>query len=151
MITQKKSAGKREFFLAVCIVCLIVVIASVLGGIFKNSLIGDISGLLLFCVYGYFVLVRYGAVYTYTVTDSAIRVNRQIGARNKEAELTKDDIIKITHKKPKAKVTYNFSRFIIKRSGVLYILFMNGNDRMAAIVEADRELRDALSKLSGID
>lgn len=148
MVKQKRSAGTKEFILAVGIICVMVLLASILGSVFHNEFLGDISGLILFCIYGYFVLVRYGAVYTYIVSDKHIRINRQIGKRNKEAEITKGDIVEITSQKPKVKTTFNFSRFIIKRADTLYIVFNNGGELNAAIVEADAELRGALGKLT---
>lgn len=144
MLKQEKKSSLSDFLRVIAIVCMVYVLSSVVAGIVKNQLAGDVFALMVFCVYGYFVLVRYSAVYTYTLSEKRFKISRQIGKRHKEAEISKKDIIDISKVKPKVKTTFNFSRFIINRKNTMYLIFNNEGVKMSAIFECDDEMKKAL-------
>ena len=53
------------------------------------------------CILGFFVLTRYAAIFTYSIKDDIVRVNRAIGHRNKEVEFYISDVKSVTRQKPK--------------------------------------------------
>lgn len=145
MLKQTKKAGAKEFFLSLLVIAIIATISSYIRFILpSNKVLGDILGIILFCIYGFNVMCRYGAVYTYTIDDDTLKINRTIGKRNKELQIPISCIKKISNTKPKVNTVYNFSRFIFSRKNTRYIEFEYDRLKQAVLIETDAKM---LSKL----
>lgn len=147
-LTQIKKAGTKEFLLSV----LVFGVLAFLVSYFKFLLpayksIADVGGIFLFVLYGFFVLTRYAAVYTYRLSPDSIKLTRVIGKRNREVQFSPNEVIAVTRKKPSAKEHYHFCRFIFPNKSMLY--FTVDKDRLirSVAIEADAELEKALKKL----
>ena len=57
------------------------------------AFIGGVLSILIFCVFGFYVLTRYTARFTYTLKDGRLRVNRMIGKRNKEVDILISSVV----------------------------------------------------------
>lgn len=89
------------------------------------KIIGTIITILLFCILGFFVLTRYAAIFTYSIKDDSVRVNRAIGHRNKEVEFYISDVKSVTRQKPKKtpKTIYNMRASVFSPKKVWYVVY----------------------------
>lgn len=151
-LEQTKKAGGKEFFLSILVIALLALVISYIRFILPAyKTLADIAGIILFVVFGFFVLTRYGAVYRYLVDDNHIRLTRIIGKRCREVEFSPDQIIEISRKKPKTNEHYTFSRFILPHKHTIYIT-VEKEDRLrrSVALEADRDMLQTLEHIKTI-
>ena len=85
---EEIKAGGKEFGITMFFSAVLYLFCGVMMSLFGNyAFIGGILSILIFCVFGFYVLTRYTARFTYTLKDGRLRVNRMIGKRNKEVDI----------------------------------------------------------------
>ena len=150
-LEQIKKAGGKEFFFSILVIALLAFAVSYIRFILPAyKTFADVGGIILFAVFGFFVLTRYGAVYQYVVDDSHIRLTRMIGKHNREVEFSPNEIVAITRQKPKTNEHYTFSRFIFSHKHIVYITVEKDRLRRSVAMEADGDMLQALETFKKI-
>ena len=143
---QVKKAGIKEFFLALLIIFLIMTICGYIKFITPTyTVFVDILTVVLFVIYGFKVLTHYGADFTYTLTDTTIKINRTIGKRNKETEIPYSCVVSVSKNRPDTKYIKNFSPYITGGKNI-YITYDAGRLKEVVCIAADNEITDFLNK-----
>ena len=114
---------------------------------YSYAIIVDILSLILICVLGYQILIHYCAVFTYTYNEKRLRLNRTIGKKNKEIEISVSNIKSISDKKPDTKEIFNFNTSIFKNKKSRYLVYKENKKIKAALIEADEEMINYLNSL----
>lgn len=130
MRSEIQSAGLKEFFIALLWAALLFTLGSMTS--YAVSLYKIISGagtLLLLCVYAFFVLTRYSAVFTYTLEDKRLRVNRKIGHRNKELEIRYRDVLEITDADPRIRRTARMKKYVMRNRRDVYVVYNDKGEK----------------------
>ena len=79
------TAGVKQFGFTVLSAAALYILCGIIMSAFGDfAFIGGIISVLIFCVYGYFVLTHYTSRFTYSLKNGSMRINRMIGKRNKE-------------------------------------------------------------------
>ena len=82
---EKRTGGGKEFIFSLLWAVIFMILGQYIIFYFaKLQNIGTIITILLFCILGFFVLTRYAAIFTYSIKDDIVRVNRAIGHRTKK-------------------------------------------------------------------
>ncbi len=98
---EKRTGGGKEFIFSLLWAVIFMILGQYIIFILPSyKIIGTIITILLFCILGFFVLTRYAAIFTYSIKDDIVRVNRAIGHRNKEVEFYISDVKSVTRQKP---------------------------------------------------
>lgn len=140
---EKRTAGGKEFFIAVVWAIFLFTVSQYIGAAMKTyHIIANLTGIAMFCVLGFFVLTRYCATYTYTVKNGRVRINRLIGHRNKEVDFAIISIKSIGAGSSKSKVetTYNMTTKAFSKSKACRIVFNKTGKDEAVIFEPSREM-----------
>lgn len=148
-MTEELTAGGKEFFFAMLWAAGLYVIAGMLMEAFKNY-IGAAAAIVIFGIFGFFVLTHYASRFTYTLKNGRLRVNRMIGKRNKEIEIACSDITDMYYGfKPQSfpKRPYNMRKSIISGRSSLYIVFKDSSSALCGvIIEPSDKLRKRIEK-----
>lgn len=91
------SGGKQFAFVLVWMAVLYVACGTFMSALGSYSWIGGIVSILVFCVFGFFVLTHYTALFTYSIKNGRVRINRKIGKRNRETEFACRDIVRMSY------------------------------------------------------
>lgn len=140
---EKRTAGGKEFFIAIIWAIFLFVVSQYIGAAFKTYHIAAILiSILMFCILGFFVLTRYCAVFTYTVKDGRVRINRMIGHRNKEVDFAISNIrsISSSSRNIKAKTVYNMTTKAFSKAGTCCIVFNKTGVDEAVIFEPSEKM-----------
>lgn len=140
---EKKTAGKKEFFIAVVWAIFLFTVSQYIGAAMQSyHIIANLIGVLMFCVLGFFVLTRYCAVFTYTVGDERVRINRLIGHHNKEVDFAISNIVSIRagNTKTDAKTTLNMTTKAFSKTGTCCIVYNKTGVNEAVIFEPSGEM-----------
>ncbi len=98
---ETRTGGGKEFIFSVIWAIILLCAGKLIINAMPNyKIIGMIITLLMFCVLGFFVLTRYSAVFTYSLKNDRLRVNRQIGHRNKEVDFAVSEVKSVSRTKP---------------------------------------------------
>jgi hypothetical protein len=147
---EVKKAGTLQFICVLLWAALFGLVGAYVRFILPSyKIIGDFLTILLFCVLAYFVLVRYAAVYTYTFTpDCHLRLNRQIGKRNKEVEVALGDMKALLRKKPEnfRGTVANMGTSVLSRKHTYYLIYNHNRVERAVLFEPGRELVKELTR-----
>ena len=85
---EEIAAGGKEFVFAMLWAALLYFVCWLVMSLFHSyAFVGGIISVIVFAVYGFFILTHYTARFTYSLNGGTLRVNRMIGKRNKEAEI----------------------------------------------------------------
>lgn len=134
-----KKAGVKEFFIAIVCIALLGTVGSYISFVLPSyKVFGHITGIALIVVYGYFVLTRYCAVYSYYIGEDYIKITRTVGARNSELKYFYKDIHNVSKEKPVNTKVKNYTRFIIKNKNAIYIV-PKSNKTFAIMIEDDKK------------
>lgn len=145
---QVKKSGIKQFFIAILLIFANMTFFGYVKFLFSSySVIADILCLISMCILGFFILIRYGAVYTYTADIEKLKINRTIGKRNKEIEIPVKGIISVSNQKPKTEFIKNFSRFLLTNKHTCYVTYEKDRLTSAVIIEADDELLSYLKNV----
>lgn len=141
------SAGLKEFFIAVIWAAALFTLGSMSSyAVSVYKVISGIGTLLLLCVYAFFVLTRYSAVFTYSLEGQVLRVNRKIGHRNKEVEIRASQIVNISHLDPKLRPTYRMKKYILRNKRDCYVTYKKGGRTECLLFCPSDELLKKLRK-----
>lgn len=149
---ETQAAGLKEFFIALVWAAVLFV----LGGSTSYALpvfkiISGIGTFLLFCVFAFFVLTRYSAVFTYSLDGNTLRVNRKIGHRNKEVEIRVGRIKNISAQDPKIRPTYRMKKYILRNKRDCYITYEHGGKTECLLFNPSDEMLKKIKKASKKD
>lgn len=150
---EELTAGFKEFLIVVIGAAVLYVVCGVMMSLFgEYAFVGGIISVLIFCVFGFFVLTRYTARFTYSLNGSKLRINRMIGKRNKEIEIDLNDAKGVFrgHKSAHCpKKVYYMRKSILKNDRSLYIEFTNkdGED-CCVVIEPSQKLEKKIGKLT---
>lgn len=118
------SAGLKEFFIALIWAAALFFLGGATSyAVSIYKIINGVGTLLLFCVYAFFVLTRYSAIFTYSLDGYYLKVNRKIGHRNKEIEIRASEITDISRRDPKLRPTYRMKKYILRNKRDCYVTF----------------------------
>lgn len=132
---ETRTGGKKEFlFSCLWAVLLLFIGRFLIFALPEVKVIGAVVTLLMFCVLGFFVLTRYSAVYTYSLKNNRFRVNRKIGHRNKEYEVSLSGVKSVTKKRPPhSPRAQNMRATVFSEKNVRYILYRQNKRDMLLV------------------
>lgn len=148
---EELTAGGKEFIFVLLWAALFYIICGCMMSLFGDyAFIGGIISVIVFAVFGYFVLVHYTARFTYQLKDGRLRVNRMIGKRNREADFACSDINGIYYGfKPSSfpKRYTNMTKSIVSKKKVLYIEYTNKSKKICGVaIEPSEKLRKKIER-----
>lgn len=148
---EEITAGGKEFVFAMLWAAFLYLVCYVITAVFHSyAFVGGIISVIIFVVFGYFILTRYTARFTYSLKGGKLRINRMIGKRNKETELNCADIEGLYYGyKPISfpKKTLNMRKSIINKKHSLYIEYRNKDGELCGVViEPSEKLRKKINK-----
>lgn len=142
---QIKRSGNKEFFLALLILFIIIIITEYIKFILPSyKMIGEALRIIIICIYGFLILTHYSAVFTYTCTGSTLKIIRTIGRRSRETEFSVSSITDISEKKPDVKCIKSYNPKILKHKNTKYITYKKNKSLEAVLIELDDELNNFL-------
>lgn len=149
---EELTAGGREFMYALLWAAGLYFICGVIMSMFGSyAFVGGIISVIVFCVYGFFILTHYTARFTYAIKNKHIRINRMIGKRNKEVELSCADIEGLYYGYKPAnfpKHCQSMRKSIITKKHSLYIAYRNKDSELCGVViEPSQKLRKKITVL----
>ena len=98
---ETRTGGGKEFVFSMIWAVVLLFIGKILIEALPNyKIIGTVITILMFCVLGFFVLTRYSAIFTYSLKNDRLRVNRKIGHRNKEVDFAMSSVKSVTKHRP---------------------------------------------------
>ena len=141
-MTEEVAAGGKEFAVAMLWAAMLYILCGLIMEVCRQVLpgyyfIGAIISVLIFCVFGFFVLTRYASRFTYTLSGGRLRINRMVGKRNKEIEFACGDIINMYYGYRPAsfvKRPYNMRKSLFSKSRLLYIEYRNKDGKTEGVV-----------------
>jgi hypothetical protein len=150
-MTEEHTSGGKEFCFVIAVSALLYIMCATMVSLFNDyAFIGGIISVLIFCVYGYFVLTHYTSRFTYSLKNGRLRINRMIGKRNKEFEFACTDITRAYYGlKPQsfAKPVYNMRVSILSAKKTLYIEYKNSAGKLTTVaVEPSEKMRRHIEK-----
>ena len=90
---EELTAGGKEFIFVLLWAAMFYILCGCIMSLFgEYAFIGGIISVIVFAVFGYFVLIHYTARFTYQLRDGRLRINRMIGKRNREVDFACGDI-----------------------------------------------------------
>lgn len=150
-MTEEVTAGGREFCFAMLWAAALYVVCGILMSFFSSYFsAGGVISIFIFCVFGFFVMTRYSARFTYTLKSGRLRVNRTIGKRNKEIEFACKDIINMScGTKPESfpKRPYNMRKTVFSTKKLLYIEYADkSGESVGVIIQPSEKLREKIER-----
>lgn len=151
-MSEEITAGGKEFVFAMIWAAGLYMVCGIIMSLFGSyAFIGAIISIIIFCIFGFYVLTRYSARFTYTLKGNNLRVNRMIGKRNKEFEMKCSDIEGAYYGyKPMGfpRRAANMRKSIFSKKHSLYIEYRNKEGELCGIViEPSEKLRKKIIKL----
>lgn len=150
-MSEEKTAGGKQFVFVLIWSAALYLICGMMMSLFGSyAFIGGIISVIVFCIFGFFVLTHYTARFTYSLKNGSLRINRMIGKRNKEVEFPVSDIVRSVYGvKPgdftKQPVNMRISVFSSKNS--LYIEYKDKNNGISGvIIEPSQKLRKRIDR-----
>lgn len=146
---EKKTAGGKEFFISVVWAIFLFTISQYIGAAMETyHIIANLIAIFMFCILGFFVLTRYCAVFTYTVRDGRIRINRLIGHRNKEVDFAISNVksVKPASMKTNVKRVYSMTPRAFSKAGCCCIVYNKTGADEAVIFEPSGEMLAYIKK-----
>lgn len=148
---EEITAGGKEFVFAMIWAAFMYFFCWIIMSLFSSyAFAGGIIAVVIFAVYGFFILTHYTARFTYSLKGSVLRINRMIGKRNKEIEINCADIEGAYYgykpmSFPKRCVSMRMS--IINKKRSLYMEYRDKNGELCGIViEPSEKLRKKIIK-----
>ena len=150
MKEEYSSGGKQFLFVLLWSAFLYVACGTMMAAFGNYAFIGGIISVLVFCVFGFFVLTHYTSKFTYSIKNDRLRINRMIGKRNKEIEISCRDITR-THfgAKPNdfARPVQSMQISVISKKKSMYIEYRTKDGKTASVViEPSEKLRRRIEK-----
>ena len=148
---ERHTSGGKQFLIVLIIAAILYILCGAMMSLFGSyAFVGGIISVLVFCVFGFFVLTHYTARFTYSVKNGRLRVNRTIGKRNREFEFACSDIVKTIYgEKPSgvSRPRHSMRISILSDKNSLYIEYKNKEGRPETIIiEPTDKLRQRIDK-----
>lgn len=148
---EELTAGGKEFIFVLLWAALFYFLCGCIMSLFgEYAFIGGIISVIVFAIFGYFVLIHYTARFTYQLRDGRLRINRMIGKRNREVDFSCSDIKGIYYGfKPGSfpKRYVNMTRSILSKKNVLYIEYISKTNEICGVaVEPSDKLRKKIER-----
>ena len=143
---EELKAGGKEFAVTLLISAALYISCGVMMSLFGNyAFVGGIISILVFCVFGFYVLTRYTARFTYNLKDRRLRINRMIGKRNKEIDIAISSVIDTAYGIKPAdfpKDAYIMRVSIVSAKRSLFIKYKDKDGEIkGAVIEPSEKLR----------
>ena len=150
-MTEEHTSGGKEFCFVIAVSAVLYIMCAAMVSLFNEyAFIGGIISVLIFCVYGYFVLTHYTSRFTYSLKNGRLRINRMIGKRNKEFEFACTDITRVCYgTKPSGfvKPVYSMRVSILSTKKTLYIEYKDSDGAFTTVaVEPSEKMRRRIEK-----
>ena len=150
MKEEYSSGGKQFLFVLLWSAFLYIACGTMMAAFGNYAFIGGIISVLIFCVFGFFVLTHYTSRFTYSIKNDRLRINRMIGKRNKELEFSCKDIIRTQFgAKPNdfAKPIQSMQISVISKKKSMYIEYRTKDGKKSSVViEPSEKLRRRIEK-----
>lgn len=143
MYTEINKAGVKHFLLLLLSTAVIGTVLSYLKFVFSSKLFIDIITIAVFLVIGYFVFMRYCAVFEYSTDGKVLSIVRKIGRNTKVTEIEVKKIKKFTQDKAKAQPPKNPTNMcvsILSKKNAYYVVYFENNVKKAILFEPSEEL-----------
>lgn len=145
MSEEISSGGKQFLIVLFWSAALYMLFGLLMSMMHIYAVIGGIAAVIAFSALGFFVLTRYSARFTYSLQNGRLRINRQIGKRNKEIDFNCKDIVRTLYGvKPSNFVKHpKYMRIsIVKSNRSLYIEYKDKIGELCGVViEPSEKLR----------
>lgn len=145
---EEVTGGHKEFAIAMAAAAVLYFICYIIVeivGMWNYRFIGAAVSVIIFCIFGFFVMTRYSARFTYELHGNRLRINRMIGKRNKEVEVNISRIEGMYFgDKPSSfpKRPYMMRKSIVKNKYSLFIDFKTkSGERMGVVIEPSEKMR----------
>lgn len=145
---EEVTGGYKEFGIAMIIAALLYILCYIIveiSGLWNYRFIGAVISIIIFCVFGFFVMTRYSAKFTYELKGNRLRINRMIGKRNKEVEVRIAGIEAVYYGyKPASfpKRPEMMRKSIIRNKNSLFIVYKTKNgERAGVVIEPSEKMR----------
>lgn len=150
-MTEEVTAGGKEFLLTVLSAAILYLVCGIIMSAFSNYFaIGGVISLMIFATFGFYILTRYTARFTYSLKNGSLRINRMIGKRNKEIEFDCGKIVSLCYGgKPSdfPKRPYYMRKSIFGAKKSLYIQYRDKEDKICGtVIEPSQKLRKKIEK-----
>ncbi len=150
-MSEEITSGGKQFMIVLGWTALLYFACGIIMSAFgPYPFIGGILGVIVFSVFGFFVLTRYAARFTYSLKNGRLRINRTIGKRNKETEFACSDIVRTSYGvKPAGFVVrpYNMRVSVINTKNCMYIEYRDKEGKLCGVViEPSEKLRESIEK-----
>lgn len=148
---EEHKSGTKQFFIVIAVSAVLYLACAMMMSSFGDyAFIGGIISLIVFSVFGYFVLTHYTARFTYSLKDGCLRINRMIGKRNKEYEFPCRVITRTAYGEKLvgfAKPVHNMKINIASKKNCLYIEYKNKSGVCETVaIEPSEKLRRYIDK-----
>lgn len=146
---ENLTAGTKEFVFSVIWTVLLLTAGRYITFILPSyKIAGTILTVLMFCILGFFVLTHYCAVYTYTVKNGKLTVNRAIGHRNKTVTVPLSQITSVTRKKPAGtrRAEYTMKKRVFPGGRECFVTYKRSGKESVIVFEPSAELEAYLKK-----
>ena len=155
---EKCAAGVKELLYSIMAVIALLLGYDFIGTAFRlmsgqngysgQNLVLTVLAVAIGCVIAYFVLTRYGAVFTYTAEEKKIYIKRRIGHREKVIEIKNRDIVSVSKSAPykETKKVYKMCKSIVSQKNRYYLVYKNNGERETVIFEPSQNLVKEISK-----
>ena len=146
---EVRTGGGKEFvFSVIWAIILLFIGRGITNTLDEYKIIGVLITIIMFCFLGFFVLTRYGAVYTYTLKDDRLRINRSIGYRNKEVDFAVSEVKSVTRTRPKnaPKTTLTMRTSVFSTKNRWYVVYDKNRIRTLLVCDMSGNIADKLRK-----
>ena len=144
---ETRTGGGKEFvFSMIWTIILLIIGKCIISVLTAYKIIGTIITILMFCVLGFFVLTRYSAIYTYSIKNDRMRVNRKIGHRNKEVDFAMSSVKSVSKQRPNKtpKSVQNMKTKVFSQKDIWYVVYeKNGKENML-VCEISKKMADKI-------
>lgn len=144
---ETRTGGGKEFIFAVIWSIVLIFIGEYIVYLMPSwKIMGIIITILMFCVLGFFVLTRYAAIYTFSLKNDRLRVNRKIGHRNKEVDFAVSDVKSVTRQKPSdAPKSIQIMRTrVFSRKNIWYVVYEKNRVKNMLVCDMSKNMADKL-------
>ena len=143
---EKRTGGGKEFIFSLLWAVIFMILGQYIIFILPSyKIIGTIITILLFCILGFFVLTRYAAIFTYSIKDDIVRVNRAIGHRNKEVEFyIGREVCYQTKPKKTPKTIYNMRASVFSPKKVWYVVYEKNRIENMLVFEPSQKMAEKI-------
>ena len=127
---EKRTGGGKEFIFSL----LWAVIFMILGQY------------IIFILPSYKIIGTIITIFTYSIKDDIVRVNRAIGHRNKEVEFYISDVKSVTRQKPKKtpKTIYNMRASVFSPKKVWYVVYEKNRIENMLVFEPSQKMAEKI-------